>query len=139
MKKLALILNLIVIIFNLIVSTLAFPKHEIINEPSESKIRINDKSMAKLFGFMDENIHKCPIPNVIEKNYLIFNKDYIELDLKALIKGWRKLHKQMILRYGSQEIDNILSGKQYTQTYSYDTLDQIFHDVNSYLICLQSH
>ncbi|RNA34907.1 hypothetical protein BpHYR1_042200 [Brachionus plicatilis] len=91
--------------------------------------------LAKSLGFY--NIHNCQIPEVIAKNSMFYDHETSQLNLIKLLYTLRKLFKQMILRYGSDEIEKALKG--FPSAIRYDTIDNVFFDINNYVSCSQNN
>lgn len=89
--------------------------------------------MAKMLGFY--NIENCRVPEVIKKNSILYDYETSGLNLIKLLHIFRKLFKQMILRYGSEDVNKALNGLP--SAIKYDPIDKIFLDMNFYVTCLK--
>lgn len=100
---------------------------------NDSDLNTETNEMAKILGY--NNIENCRIPDVIKNNSILYDYETSGLNLIKLLYIFRKLFKQMILRYGLEDVNRALKGLP--SSIRFDPIDNIFLDMNIYVTCLK--
>lgn len=91
---------------------------------------------ARKYGLLEHRLAVCPLPDFVAENTDLFNPRTEEVNIRDVIKYWKLLHKQMKLRYGSDELEMALAGQP--SRVRFDEVDQVFFELREYILCLAS-
>lgn len=101
---------------------------------NDMQTKNSNEDALKKYGLLEYRLAVCPLPDFVLTNTDLFNARTHELNIKGVIKYWRLLHKQMLLRYGSGELERALANLP--SQINFDEIDQVFFELRAYILCL---
>lgn len=93
-----------------------------------------NKAEAKKYGLLEYRLAVCSLPEFVAENSDLFDPETKEINIRDIIKYWKFLHKQMMFRYGSDELKQALRGLD--SDVQFDEVDRVFFELRKYILCL---
>lgn len=93
-----------------------------------------DMKEANKYGLMEHRLSVCALPEFVADNSDLFDSETKEVNIRDVVKYWKLLHKQMMLRYGANELELALAGLP--SSVRFDEVDTVFFELREYILCL---
>lgn len=93
-----------------------------------------DMKEANKYGLMEHRLSICALPEFVADNSDLFDSETKEVNIRDVVKYWKLLHKQMMLRYGANELELALAGLP--SSVRFDEVDTVFFELREYILCL---
>lgn len=93
-----------------------------------------DMKEANKYGLMEHRLSICALPEFVADNSDLFDSETKEVNIRDVVKYWKLLHRQMMLRYGANELELALAGLP--SSVRFDEVDTVFFELREYILCL---
>lgn len=93
-----------------------------------------DMVEAKRYGLFKHRLILCSLPDFVADNSDLFDPITSEINIRDVVKYWKLLYKQMVLRYGHDELERAIV--RLPSRVRFDEVDRVFFELRDYILCL---